>query len=36
MTILGYHRFQSWKVFKEENEDLDKVFTFGFELEVTI
>lgn len=36
MTILGYHRFQSWKVFKEENEDLEKVFTFGFELEVTI
>lgn len=36
MTILGYHRFQAWKVYKEDGEDLNKVFTFGFELEVTI
>lgn len=36
MTILGYHRFQAWKVYKEDGEDLNKVFTFRFELEVTI
>lgn len=36
MTILGYHRFNNWQTYKEQGEDLDKNFTFGFELEVTI
>ncbi|MBM6831016.1 amidoligase family protein [Faecalicoccus acidiformans] len=36
MTILRYHGFNNWQTYKEQGEDLDKAFTFGFELEVTI
>lgn len=36
MTILRYHGFQNWGVQKEFSEDLNKEFTFGFELEVTL
>lgn len=35
MTILRYHGFNNWNVKKEPGEDLNKEFTFGFELEVT-
>ena len=35
MTILGYHHFQNWHVLKEQSDNLDYDFTFGFELEVT-
>ena len=36
MTILNYHGFRDWAVRKDENEDLKRSFTFGFELEVTL
>ena len=36
MTILNYHGFRDWAVRKDENEDLKRNFTFGFELEVTL
>lgn len=34
MTIRSYHAVSDWKILHLENEDLDRVFTFGFELEV--
>ena len=36
MTILNYHGFRDWAVRKDENEDLKRNFTFGYELEVTL
>lgn len=36
MTILGYHRYQNWEVQKESEDNLNKEFTFGLELEVTL
>lgn len=36
MTMLRYHGFNNWQTYKEQEEALDKNFTFGFELEVTI
>lgn len=35
MTILRYHEYSNWKILKLETDDLEKEFTFGFELEVT-
>lgn len=35
MTIHNYHGYQRWSIQKTSQDDLDRDFTFGFELEVT-